>query len=85
MSFGRPPTSNPFKPTPPDRGSFPLDHYGSECKNVMQQYMLCLRENRQSIEPCRHLSKAYLQCRMDHELMDKDEMRNLGFEVDDEK
>ena len=29
MSFGRPPSiSTGFKVTPPDRGSFPLDHYG---------------------------------------------------------
>jgi hypothetical protein len=29
MSFGRPPSINVgFTPTPPDRGSFPLDHYG---------------------------------------------------------
>jgi hypothetical protein len=28
MSFGRPPTFAPFSPTPPDRGSFPLDHEG---------------------------------------------------------
>ncbi|KAG1716334.1 hypothetical protein ID866_818 [Astraeus odoratus] len=29
MSFGRPPSFNVgFKTTPPDRGSFPLDHYG---------------------------------------------------------
>lgn len=29
MSFGRPPSINVgFKTSPPDRGSFPLDHYG---------------------------------------------------------
>ena len=29
MSFGRPPSINVgFKPVPPDRGSFPLDHFG---------------------------------------------------------
>jgi cytochrome c oxidase assembly protein subunit 19 len=29
MSFGRPPSiSTGFQVTPPDRGSFPLDHYG---------------------------------------------------------
>ena len=32
MSFGRPPSINlGFKPTAPDRGSFPLDHYGNKC------------------------------------------------------
>jgi hypothetical protein len=29
MSFGRPPSINSgFQVTPPDRGSFPLDHFG---------------------------------------------------------
>jgi cytochrome c oxidase assembly protein subunit 19 len=29
MSFGRPPSINVgFKPSAPDRGSFPLDHFG---------------------------------------------------------
>jgi cytochrome c oxidase assembly protein subunit 19 len=33
MSFGRPPSINVgFKPSPPDRGSFPLDHYGEIAK-----------------------------------------------------
>lgn len=31
MSFGRPPTYSTFSVTPPDRGSFPLDHDG-KCK-----------------------------------------------------
>jgi hypothetical protein len=31
MSFGRPPSINlGFKPNAPDRGSFPLDHYGNQ-------------------------------------------------------
>ena len=31
MSFGRPPSTNVgFKPSAPDRGSFPLDHFGSK-------------------------------------------------------
>lgn len=28
MSFGRPPNISTFKPTPPEKGSFPLDHEG---------------------------------------------------------
>ncbi|GAC74211.1 hypothetical protein PANT_10d00071 [Moesziomyces antarcticus T-34] len=28
MSFGRPPTFSDFKVSPPERGSFPLDHEG---------------------------------------------------------
>ncbi|KAJ6501673.1 hypothetical protein C8R47DRAFT_1175215 [Mycena vitilis] len=79
MSFGRPPSINVgFKPAPPDRGSFPLDHYG-ECKNQMQRYMTCLRDNSSTSSPCRPLSKEYLDCRMTKGLMEKDDWQNLGF------
>ncbi|KDQ54813.1 hypothetical protein JAAARDRAFT_181453, partial [Jaapia argillacea MUCL 33604] len=78
MSFGRPPSiSTGFQVTPPDRGSFPLDHYG-ECKNQMMLYMNCLRKNSNSSSPCRQLSKEYLECRMQRGLMDRDEWHNLG-------
>ncbi|KAJ7368356.1 hypothetical protein B0H14DRAFT_2663472 [Mycena olivaceomarginata] len=79
MSFGRPPSVNVgFKPAPPDRGAFPLDHYG-ECKEQMQRYMSCLRDNSSTSSPCRPLSKDYLDCRMNKGLMEKDEWKNLGF------
>jgi cytochrome c oxidase assembly protein subunit 19 len=38
----------------------------------------CLRENGNDHFPCKNLSKEYLQCRMDRDLMAKDEMDNLG-------
>ncbi|KAJ7462756.1 hypothetical protein B0H11DRAFT_94883 [Mycena galericulata] len=80
MSFGRPPSINVgFKPTPPDRGSFPLDHYG-ECKEQMKLYMTCLRDNSSTSSPCRLLSKDYLDCRMTKGLMERDEWKNLGFD-----
>ncbi|RKP25704.1 hypothetical protein SYNPS1DRAFT_10663, partial [Syncephalis pseudoplumigaleata] len=79
MGFGAPPTSESFKPVPPARGSFPLDHYG-DCREDMLRYMNCLRQNKQSVEACRELSKAYLHCRMEHGLMERDHMRNLGFD-----
>ncbi|KAJ9473928.1 Cytochrome c oxidase assembly protein COX19 [Pseudozyma hubeiensis] len=78
MSFGRPPTFSDFKVSPPERGSFPLDHEG-ECKTVMQEYMNCIKYNGNDNGKCRHLSRAYLQCRMDKGLMDQDNMDNLGF------
>ncbi|KAG7188054.1 hypothetical protein KM043_013220 [Ampulex compressa] len=34
-----------FKPTPPQKGSFPLDHEGY-CKSVMIKYMRCLNDHR---------------------------------------
>ncbi|KAF7975747.1 hypothetical protein HWV62_8529 [Athelia sp. TMB] len=78
MSFGRPPSMNiGFSPKPPDRGSFPLDHYG-ECKDQMMQYMACLRQNGSTSTPCRILSKDYLDCRMNNGLMERDEWKNLG-------
>ncbi|KAF2495831.1 hypothetical protein BU16DRAFT_357865 [Lophium mytilinum] len=69
-----------FKPTPPERGSFPLDHDG-ECKAMMTSYLRCLRSHRGMNDPeCRGLSKSYLQCRMERNLMAPDSMKNLGFQ-----
>ncbi|TFK41297.1 hypothetical protein BDQ12DRAFT_679221 [Crucibulum laeve] len=85
MSFGRPPSINVgFKVTAPDRGSFPLDHYG-ECKEKMTVYMNCLKTNSSTSTPCRALSKDYLDCRMDKGLMERDEWKNLGLANVDEK
>lgn len=47
----------------------------------MKQYLRCLRAHRgMNDDECRQLSKSYLQCRMDRNLMAPDEMRNLGFD-----
>ncbi|KAI9819741.1 MAG: Cytochrome c oxidase assembly protein cox19 [Phylliscum demangeonii] len=51
----------------------------------MVDYLACLKRLRGSNEPeCRRLAKAYLQCRMDRNLMLRDDFKNLGFaeEVD---
>ncbi|KAI0067938.1 hypothetical protein BV25DRAFT_893381 [Artomyces pyxidatus] len=78
MSFGRPPSiSTGFQVTPPNRGSFPLDHYG-ECKDIMTQYLECLRKNSSTSSECRHLNRDYLGCRMQKGLMEQDEWKNLG-------
>ncbi|KAL2261853.1 hypothetical protein VTK26DRAFT_3173 [Humicola hyalothermophila] len=67
------------KPTPPQRGSFPLDHDG-ECKDVMLSYLSCIKKVKGvNEEECRMLAKSYLGCRMDRNLMAKDDFRNLGF------
>lgn len=50
-----------------------------ECKQVMQEYMNCIKYNGNDNGKCRHLSRAYLQCRMDKGLMEQDDMNNLGF------
>lgn len=53
-------------PRPPDKGSFPLDHF-RECSDAKAKYIECLRANSMQAdsEECRQLSAAYLQCRMD--------------------
>ncbi|UZJ56899.1 hypothetical protein CBS101457_006219 [Exobasidium rhododendri] len=84
MSFGRPPTFSTFTATPPDRGSFPLDHDG-DCKKVMQDYLKCMKANKMDNGKCRFLSKQYLECRMENGLMEKDEMSNLGFHEEDSR
>ncbi|EJT99209.1 hypothetical protein DACRYDRAFT_23819 [Dacryopinax primogenitus] len=77
MSFGRPPTFQSFVVTPPERGSFPLDHDG-ECKQFMQVYLNCLKQNKSQSQECRPQSKAYLECRMTNGLMERDSWDNLG-------
>ncbi|CAG8961189.1 hypothetical protein HYFRA_00013244 [Hymenoscyphus fraxineus] len=67
------------KPSPPERGSFPLDHDG-ECKGVMMSYLACIKKVKGTNEAeCRNIAKSYLTCRMDRNLMAKDEFKNLGF------
>ena len=51
-------------PRPPDKGSFPLDHFG-ECSAQKRSYMECLKQHAMQTQDCRELAKAYLQCRMD--------------------
>lgn len=82
-SFGSP-GSGPYagKPVPPQRGSFPLDHDG-ECKDVMTKYLSCIKKVKGvNDEECRNLAKSYLACRMDRNLMAKDDFKNLGFASD---
>lgn len=64
--------SKQFKPTPPDKGSFPLDHEG-ECKQLYLRYMVCLSENSNQSSSCRLQMKDYLECRMAKGLMAKEE------------
>nr|XP_003706249.1 PREDICTED: cytochrome c oxidase assembly protein COX19 [Megachile rotundata] len=67
-----------FTPVPPEKGSFPLDHEGS-CKKIMIQYMRCLYENKNENTMCREEAKNYLACRMDNELMAREDWSSLGF------
>ncbi|RKF59372.1 Cytochrome c oxidase assembly protein COX19 [Golovinomyces cichoracearum] len=70
------------KPIPPERGSFPLDHYG-ECTESMMQYLSCVKKSKgNNNSECREIAKSYLACRMEKNLMAKDEFKNLGFDND---
>ena len=64
--------------TPPEKGSFPLDHF-KECKQVHDVYLKCLKKHKQDNLACKDISKEYLQCRMDKNLMAKEELVRLGF------
>ncbi|KAL2757150.1 hypothetical protein ACRALDRAFT_1062748 [Sodiomyces alcalophilus JCM 7366] len=79
-AFGNPGGARGYaKPIPPQRGSFPLDHDG-ECRHVMTTYLACMKKSRGVNDPaCRGLAKSYLACRMDRNLMAKDDFKNLGF------
>lgn len=64
---------------PPDKGSFPIDHE-NECRDLMVDFLKCLKQNQFNNEKCRIFSKEYLKCRMDNGLMAKEDWKNLGFE-----
>ncbi|XP_007525179.1 cytochrome c oxidase assembly protein COX19 [Erinaceus europaeus] len=74
MNFG----SKSFQPRPPDKGSFPLDHFG-ECKSFKEKFMRCLRDNNFENASCRSASKEYLECRMERQLMAPEPLEKLGF------
>jgi cytochrome c oxidase assembly protein subunit 19 len=49
----------------------------------MLEYLACLKKVRgTNYHECRMIAKSYLQCRMERELMARDEMVNLGFGED---
>ncbi|CCK72083.1 Cox19p KNAG_0I02990 [Huiozyma naganishii CBS 8797] len=71
-----------LSPTPPERGSFPLDHDG-ECFDAMAAYLRCMRlVHNENAPNCRLLAKEYLRCRMEHRLMDRDDWAHLGLPRD---
>lgn len=64
--------------TPPDKGSFPIDRENL-CKEPMISLLKCLRDNQFKNEKCRDHTKNYLDCRMKHGLMAKEDWKYLGF------
>lgn len=63
---------------PPARGAFPLDHHGV-CKDGMRKFLACLKTHGDAYAACRDLSKRYLQCRMDSNLMAPEDLESMGF------
>uniref|UniRef100_A0A8C3M811 Cytochrome c oxidase assembly protein COX19 n=1 Tax=Geospiza parvula TaxID=87175 RepID=A0A8C3M811_GEOPR len=57
-------SSKSFTPRPPDKGAFPLDHFG-ECSAFKERFMQCLRQSGYESSACRQSAMAYLECRMD--------------------
>lgn len=68
-------------PSPPAKGSFPLDHL-SECREFARAYHKCLQNNRSQTNACRKLAREYLQCRMQRGLMAEDSWQTLGISRD---
>ncbi|UKJ88279.2 hypothetical protein MACJ_000723 [Theileria orientalis] len=70
--------SKRIKPTPPDRGSFPLDHEGL-CKHSSEKYLDCIKSFNGNSTNCRSLASAYLKCRIENGLLHDEPLTNLGF------
>lgn len=52
-----------------------------ECKQAMSSYLACIKKVKGVNEgQCRDLAKAYLSCRMDRNLMARDDFKNLGYQ-----
>ena len=66
---------------PPDKGSFPLDHF-HDCNNEAKEYNSCMERHQMMPKRCRIFQKKYLECRMKAGLMEKQDMETLGFTQD---
>ncbi|EPS69653.1 hypothetical protein M569_05116, partial [Genlisea aurea] len=66
------------RPVPPEKGVFPLDHMHL-CDLEKKGYLDCLKEKGHTSQKCRQFSRKYLECRMEKNLMAKQEMSELGF------
>lgn len=68
-----------YQPKPPEKGVFPLDHFG-ECTPQKDAYMKCLQENsKETSDRCQQEAKLYLECRMSKQLMMEQPIEELGF------
>ncbi|GKZ18963.1 cytochrome c oxidase assembly protein cox19 [Aspergillus brasiliensis] len=77
MGFGAPGGgAAPMKPTPPERGSFPLDHDGSPPLIFAQFAHQPIQSYRQ--RECKHLITDYLKCLKSRRGVNDDECRKLA-------
>lgn len=51
-------------------------------EKIKQKYLSCLKDSNSQHNKCRDLSKEYLKCRMDRELMANENLDQLGFSKD---
>jgi len=65
-------------PTPPEYGSFPLDHLG-ECTAPMKVFIDCLDDNVGVHRLCHEQARAYIRCRLEKNLMSEQVLREYGF------
>ena len=56
------------RPIPPDYGSFPLDRE-RKCTEPMTALVECLKRNNNVHSECKHLTRAYMECRATNGLM----------------
>jgi len=68
----------------PLKGSFPIDHF-KECDEYYKNYMNCIKSNSGASTKCRNETKQYMECRMNKDLMEKQELKNLGLQNIPEK
>lgn len=71
-------TPRALPPSPPARGSFPLDHHG-KCKDAARTYLECLKGVSDAHHLCKEESRSYLACRMERGLMAKEDLETMGF------
>mmetsp|Transcript_8983 Transcript_8983/g.15417 ORF Transcript_8983/g.15417 Transcript_8983/m.15417 type:complete len:121 (+) Transcript_8983:66-428(+) len=78
MSGGPGGTAARVNALPPEKGSFPLDHFG-ECRGAMREFLQCMQEHNNLESECRDKAKSYFKCRMELGLMAQQPFEDLGF------
>jgi hypothetical protein len=73
-----PPPPPPQQQATTNRILFGLCHiFLYPVRGFPQKYMSCLKESNDAHHKCKDLSRDYLQCRMDHKLMAKEDLNHV--------